>query len=167
MSTARPRRKPDWQQLFDALPLASDRDLVRLRVAIDRILLDPERIAAIRRELTVGQTVSYLSERQHGINSGRIVELMADRVLIQTRDEQPRWLHYASIQIGTPHDGDVESSLATRRPYAAGDMVSYEDRDLVHRFGVVIRVNRKTATLENEGVRVRVPHVALRPVVDI
>lgn len=164
-SSANPK-KPDWRRLLAALPQANDRDLVRLRLAIDRILLDPQRIAAIRRDLKVGQTIAYVSERRNRVSEGRVVELMADRVLIETGEGMLRWLHYASIQVSPSYDGDVESAEKGPLPYAAGDVVSYDDRG-VHRFGKVVRVNRKTATLEIDGRTVRVPHAALRPVVDI
>ena len=164
-SSANPK-KPDWRRLLAALPHATDRDLVRLRLAIDRILLDPQRIAAIRRDLRVGQEINYVSERRNRVSSGRVVEMMADRVLIETGEGMLRWLHYASIQVSAPYEGDVEAAEARPLPYVAGDMVSHDDRG-VHRFGKVVRVNRKTVTVESGGRTVRVPHAALRPVVDI
>ena len=162
-----PKTPPDWQRFLDALHLASDRDLVRLRVAIDRLLLDPERIAAIRGKLVIGQLISYLSERQNRVNSGRIVELMADRVLIQTQDHMLRWLHYASIQVDAPAPQGAAASAPNGAEFSVGDMVSFDDRDQVHRFGLVRRVNPKTVTVQIEGRQLRVPHGSLRRVVDI
>ena len=149
----------DWQKVRDRLPLATDRELVMLRVAIDRILLDPQRTAAIRSRLVVGQSVQYLSERQNRINDGRVVELMADRVLIETQDQMLRWLHYASIQIDAP--------APPRAAFNAGDTVSFDDRELIHRFGVVKRVNRLTVTVTSEGRDLRIPYAQLRRVVDL
>lgn len=156
----------DWQKVIDALPRASDHELVRLRVAIDEILLDPQRIAEIRARLRVGQIVHYLSERQNRTGSGRIVELMADRVLIQTAEHKLRWLHYASIQLDPP-----VARHAPLRPaganFTVGERVSYEGRDLVHRFATVKRVNRITATVVGEDGEVRIPYAQLRRVVDL
>jgi hypothetical protein len=157
----------NWQQVLDELHLASDRELVRLRVAIDRLLLDPERIASIRRHLQVGQLIHYLSERQNRINSGRIVELMADRVLIQTTDHKLRWLHYASIQFNAAAARDAIAHVPGGTSFGVGDRVSFEGRDMVHHFGTVVRVNQKTATVQAGDGQLRVPYPALRRVVDL
>jgi hypothetical protein len=169
-ATVRPPKaaKPtNWQQVLDELHLASDRELVRLRVAIDRLLLDPERIAAIRQHLQVGQLIHYLSERQNRINSGRIVELMADRVLIQTTDQKLRWLHYASIQFNAAAARDAIAHVPGGTAFSVGDRVSFEGRDMVHHFGTVVRVNQKTATVQAGDEQLRIPYQALRRVVDL
>ncbi len=167
MNAPKAFKAPDWQQIIDSLYLASDRDLVRLRVAIDAILLDPQRIAEIRRRLSIGQLVHYLSERQNRVNHGCIIELMADQVLIEAADQKLRWLHYASIQLDPPVARAAAPTLAGGKAFAVGDRVSFEDRDLVHRFGVIQRINRKTATVRRENGVLRVPYPQLRRVVDL
>lgn len=167
MRAIKANQTPDWQQVIDTLYQASDRDLVRLRVAIDEILLDPARIAEIRARLAVGQFVAYLSERNGGVNSGRIVELMADRVLIQTGDHKLRWLHYASIQLDPPAARRPPAHVPGGAAFAVGDKVSYEGRDLKHRFGVIKRINRVTATVSGDAGEARIPWNQLRRVVDL
>jgi hypothetical protein len=157
----------DCQQFIDSLHQASERDLVRLRVAIDEVLLDPVRIAGIRARLGIGQFVQYLSERQNRMNTGRIVELMADRVLIRTADQKLRWLHYASIQLEPLEARGAPARVAGGASFAVGDKVSFEGRDLRHRFGVVKRINRVTATVTGEAGDVRVPYALLGRVVDL
>lgn len=163
----RPNRQPDWQQVQDSLHDATDRELARLRVAIDRILLDPERIARIRARLAVGQFVQYLSERQQRINGGRIVELMTDRVLIRTHDHKLRWLHYAAIQLDPPVARTAGAHPVQGAGFAVGARVSYEGRDLVHHFGIIKRINRKTATVTTNAGDLRVAYALLRRVVDL
>lgn len=167
MNAPKAFKAPDWQQIIDSLYLASDRELVRLRVAIDAILLDPQRIAEIRRRLSIGQLVHYLSERQSRVNNGRIVELMADRVLIEAADQKLRWLHYASIQLDPPVARAAAPSRDGGAAFAVGDRVSFEDRDFVHRFGVIKRINRKSATVQRENGALRIPYPQLRRVVDL
>jgi hypothetical protein len=150
----------DWQRVLAALPQAPEDDLLKLRLEIDRVLLDPHRIATIRARLAVGQTVEYLSERQSRLNSGRVVELTSDRVLIETDDGLLRWLHYAAIRLDAPPDD-------RSRAFAVGDRVGFEDKTLKHRFGVIKRINRITATVTSEGADVRVPFAALGRVVDL
>ncbi|MBL8386423.1 MAG: hypothetical protein JNM90_25285 [Burkholderiales bacterium] len=160
------RAVPDWQQVIDALPQASDHELARLRLAIDEILLDPQRIAEIRARLAVGQTIDYLSERQNRTSHGRIVELMADRVLIQTAERKLRWLHYASIQLDPPVSRRQPETPAPPR-FRIGERVSYEDRAMVHRFGTVKRINRISVTVQGDDGAVRIPFTQLRRVVDL
>jgi hypothetical protein len=167
MRAFKANKTPDWQQVIDSLRQASDRDLVRLRVAIDEILLDPARITEIRSRLGIGLFVQYLSERHNRMNTGRIVELMADRVLIQTTDQKLRWLHYASIQLDPPAARRAPAHLPGGVAFAVGDKVSFEGRDLRHRFGVVKRINRVTATVTGEAGDVRVPYAQLGRVVDL
>ena len=102
MRAPKAKKTPDWSQVIEALHHASDSELVHLRAAVDEILLDPARIAEIRSRLAVGKFIQYRSERQGRMNTGCIVELTADRVLIQTADRKLRWLHYASIQLDPP-----------------------------------------------------------------
>lgn len=167
MRSPKAKKTPDWLQVIEALHQASDTELVRLRAAIDEILLDPARIAEIRSRLAVGKFVQYLSERQGRMNTGCIVELMADRVLIQTADQKLRWLHYASIQLDPPAARRAPLPTPGRGAFAVGEKVSYEGRDLIHRFGVVKRINRVSITITGENGDVRVPFAHLRRVVDL
>ena len=161
-------KPPDWQQVIDSLYLATDRDLVRLRVGIDAILLDPQRIASIRRRLAVGQLIHYMSERENRFNSGRVAELLADRVLIQTQEQKLRWLHYGSIQLDPPVGRGAAPVAIGRAAFAVGDPVSFEDRELAHCFGVIKRINAKSATVARQtGADVRVPYAQLLRVVDL
>lgn len=161
MTAVRGPKPVDWRRVVDALSSAPENELLRLRMAIDHILLDPHRIATIRARLSVGQGVHYLSERQNRMMFGRVVELMADRVLIETAERMLRWLHYASIRFDAPADENRE------RAFSVGDRISFEDRDFRHRFGVIRRINRITATVDSEGVALRVPFAALTRVVDL
>ena len=167
MRAPKAKKTPDWLQVIEALHHASDSELVRLRAAIDEILLDPARIAEIRSRLAVGKFIQYMSERQGRMNTGCIVELMADRVLIQTADQKLRWLHYASIHLDPPAARRMPPPVPGATAFALGEKVSYEGRDLVHHFGVVKRINRVSVTITGENGDVRVPYAQLRRVVDL
>lgn len=167
MRAPKAKKTPDWLQVIEALHHASDIELVRLRAAIDEILLDPARIAEIRSRLAVGKMIQYLSERQGRMNTGSIVELMADRVLIQTADQKLRWLHYASIQLDPPAARRAPPPVPGGAAFTVGEKVSYEGSDLVHHFGVVKRINRVSITIAGEAGDVRVPFAHVRRVVDL
>ena len=78
-----------------------------------------------------------------------------------------RWLHYASIQLDPPVTRAAAPSPDGGAAFTVGDRVSFEDRDLVHRFGVIKRINRKTATVQRENGAMRIAYPQLRRVVDL
>ncbi|HUH59798.1 MAG TPA: hypothetical protein VL001_06925 [Candidimonas sp.] len=52
--------------------------------------------------------------------------------------------------------------------FSCGEKVSFEDRYLQMQFGVIARINQKTATVDiGDGKIWRVPFGLLRPAVDI
>ncbi|MFN0162348.1 MAG: hypothetical protein ACKVQQ_14040 [Burkholderiales bacterium] len=143
------------------LKAATDRDLLLLRAAIDRRLLDPVRVERIRQCLTIGTQVSYLSTARHLVLTGKVLDVSDERVMIQASDGQLRWLHFAAVVL------DDAMAPQPRARFAPGDHVSFEDRKLVHRFGTVVRVNPKTVTVLCDGRQQRIKHADLSRVVDI
>lgn len=140
---------------------ATDRDLLLLRAAIDRRLLDPVRVERIRQCLTIGMQVSYLSTARHRVLTGKVLDISEERVMIQASDGQLRWLHFAAVVL------DDAMIPTPRARFAPGDHVSFEDKKLVHRFGTVVRVNPKTVTVLCDGRQKRIAHADLSRVVDI
>ncbi len=57
--------------------------------------------------------------------------------------------------------------IASRADFRVGNRVSFTDRDLQHRVGLIVRINQRTATLDCDGQTWRVGFGLLRPIVDI
>jgi ribosome maturation factor RimP len=159
----------DLHELMSSLQQTSDLELLRLRTAIDHLLQHPARIVAIRQRLHIGQEVDYLNLRENRMRRGRIIEFKPDQVLIHAEDlSKYWWVPYASIQIDSvPMPPAETATRPTRHDFAVGDTVSFEGRDLIQRFGTIVRVNQKTATLSSDGQEWRVSFALLRHVIDL
>jgi hypothetical protein len=161
----------DLQDAMHSLQKASDLDLLRLYTAIGHLLRDPARIIAIRRHLHLGQEVDFWNTRTQRMQRGRIVGFKPDQVLVQTELPSQGWsIMYAAISIdpsAMPPPAPAERR-PTRADFARGDNVSFEPQDMIARFGTIIRMNPKTATVATEdGMEWRVGYGALRRVVNV
>lgn len=163
----------DWHDLMSTLASqASDLELLQLRTALDHLMLQPNRIMAIRRHLHVGQEVDYLDVRDNRMRKGRVIEFKPDQLLIHAaHDLKYRWMPYASVQIDAtsmPAQQTTAPMRARREDFAVGDTVSFEGRDLIRKFGTVVRINQKTASLLCEdGLEWRVSYALLQRVVNV
>lgn len=157
----------DLHELMGSLQQAADLDLLRLYTGIDHLLQHPARILAIRQRLHLGQEVQYLSMRENCMHPGRVIEFRPNEVLIQAEDHKYWWLPYAAIQIDASMAPPPQPQKPDRSEFALGDTVSFEGRDLIQRFGTIVRINQKTASLSCDGQQWRVSFALLRHVVDL
>lgn len=160
----------DLHELMSALASeASDLDLLRLRTAIDQLLMQPQRLLAVRSRLHVGQEVDFWNLRENRLRRGRIVQFKPEQLLVQTESPaQYWWVSYAAIQPDANQAPPPEPPARLRRSdFNVGDTVSFEGRDLIQRLGTVVRLNPKTATVSCDGQQWRVPFALLHRVVDI
>jgi len=155
--------------LMSSLQQASDLDLLRLRTAIDHLLMQPQRILAVRQRLNVGQQVDFWNLRENRLRRGRVVQFKPDQLLVQTESPaQYWWVSYAAIQLdASPAPPPQPPAHLNRSDFSVGDTVSFEGRDLIQRLGTVVRLNPKTATVSSDGQQWRVPFALLRRVVDL
>lgn len=163
----------DWHNLMSTIASeASDLELLKLRTALDHLMLQPNRIIAIRRHLHVGQAIEFLDVRDNTMRQGRVIEFKPDQLLIQAaQDLKFRWMPYACVKID-PVSMPVQPQTSPPRPrredFALGDTVSFEGRDLIRSFGKIIRINQKTASLLCEdGREWRVSFALLQRVINV
>lgn len=163
----------DWHNLMSTISSqASDLELLKLRTALDHLMLQPNRIIAIRRHLHVGQTIEFLDVRDNTMRQGRVIEFKPDQLLIQAaQDLKFRWMPYACVKIdptSMPAQPQTASPRPRREDFALGDTVSFEGRDLIRSFGKIIRINQKTASLLCEdGREWRVSFALLQRVINV
>ena len=161
----------DLQDAMLSLQKANDLDLLRLHTAIGHLLRDPVRIMAIRRHLHLGQEVNFWNTRTQKMQRGRIVGYKPDQVLVQTESPTQTWsIMYAAISVdpSAAPPQPLPERRPTRADFARGDSVSFEPQDMIARFGSIIRMNQKTATVATEdGMEWRVAYGALRRVVNV
>ena len=161
----------ELQDVMNSLQQANDLDLLRLHTAIGHLLRNPARILALRRHLHHGQEVDFWSTRDDRMHRGRILSFKPDQVLVQT--DAPRaswWVMYAALSLDPSHARPTPppERRSARADFALGDTVSFEPKDLIARFGTIIRLNQKTATIAtDDGMEWRVSYAALRRVVNL
>jgi hypothetical protein len=157
---------------LEALHRSRSVDLYHLTLVLDRLLSDPRRILEVRTQLHVGQAVRFVDHHSNtaelAMRSGRVVDLQDDAL-------RQNWkLPYVAIEPGPANPGDrsddpppTPSPKPTRESFRAGDRVSFDDRHLQPRIGVITRVNAQTATIDCDGQRWRVSFQLLRHVRDV
>jgi hypothetical protein len=162
----------DYTSVIDELRSASLFDLYRLRAALTLVLEDPERIEQVRARLRPGMALTYFDEAQNRLVEASVRELHRTRLLVENRQDGVLW----SIPFGAVNlegvDADIGGSAAgphglDRSRLKVGDAVGFRDRQNRDRYGRVLALNQKTATiLTGDEQRWRVAYQFLFPVID-
>ena len=170
-------------KLIEELPMATSAELYQLSWVIEHLLADPRRIVQVRAQLHTGQQVQYLSWNDGKLRSARVVGMHGDHVAIHDAAYSKAFkVHYAAIlpeptaasTESGPTPVDVELTrpvpppeVAGRADFRVGNRVSFIDKNLQHRVGLIVRVNQQTATLDCDGQKWRVAFELLRHLVDV
>jgi hypothetical protein len=173
-------RTPPMQDtaLIDALNQATTLDLYQLSALLERLMSDPRRIVAIRKDLHLGQVVKFYDQRRDIMREGRIVEMRDAQLTLHDTQQLVQWkLPYAAIEPPTPGAPPQPQTHAspppaappkpTRDDFARGEKVSFTDRHLRTHIGVITRCNPKTASVDTGEAAWSVPYGQLRHVLDL
>ena len=169
-------RTPPMQDgaLIDALNKATSLELYQLAALVERLMSDPRRIVAIRKDLHLGQTVRFYEARHDRLLQGRIVHMRDSSLTVQGSELRGEWkLPYAAIE---PTEPDAKAAAAappasaprpTRADFSRGDKVCFTDSNLRVHLGIITRCNPKTASVHSDGAAWSVSYAGLRRVLDI
>ncbi|MFH1915231.1 MAG: hypothetical protein ABIK45_13270 [Pseudomonadota bacterium] len=161
----------DYAAFLDVLDKVSLFDLWRLNRAIARAMEDPHKNEAIRAKLCAGQTIRYFDARENREISACIVAVKRSRVLVRNEHDQKLWnipFYMINLQ-GTDVDLHFPRihQKVHRDSLRVGDSVGYKSRDHHEVYGVVVKLNRKTATVRlTDGEQWRVSYGLLFYVLD-
>ena len=159
----------DYTQILDALSKASLFELYRLNVAIGNLLDDPARILAVKRTLQVGQVVSWLNSEENRLVEARLLQINRSRALIQDIASGKRWtipFHLINVDQHEIEIAAGQRGKLDRNRLKVGDRVAFRDKAGHERFGEVIKLNTKTASVQVGPSRWRVHYSLLQPVID-
>ena len=164
-------------RLIDALNRASSLELFQLSTLIERMLADPRRIIAVRRNMHLGQTVRFLDWRDGQMRNARVVAMGDAKVTLHEEGTRREWkLPYAAVEppraapgAATPVPAATPAQIKPGRgDFRCGEKVSFEDKYLQTQVGTVVRINQRTATVDTgDGHSWRVGFALLRHVLDI
>jgi len=165
-------------RVLEALQQASSLELYQLSTVIERLLADPRRILAVRKDLHLGQTVRFMDWRDGSLREGKVVAMRDTQVTLHELRERREWkLPYAAIEPPQPNPAvhpqaaepePPQAPQPTRDDFRRGEKVAFEDKYLQTVVGTIVRINQRTATVDpGDGTTWRVGFALLRPVVDI
>ncbi len=129
-------------KLIEELPMATSAELYQLSWVIEQLLADPRRLVQVRAQLHTGQQI----QSEPADTSTQRCAAPAEMEL--TRPSPPPEV---------PGRGD----------FRVGNRVTFTDKNLQHRVGLIVRVNQRTATLDCDGQQWRVGFELLRHLVDV
>lgn len=160
----------DYSSILQELKSASLFDLYRLLVAVDQQLDNPERIEQVRARLHPGMKIRFFETSQNGLVDATVLELNRTRLVVQNHQDGRRWsIRYCSVNVD-----EVETDLSPmgegkldRSQLKGGDRVGFRDRQNQIRYGRIVSLNQKTATvLVNDRDRWRVAYSYLFLVIE-
>ena len=170
-------------KLIEDLPMATSAELYQLSWIIEQLLADPRRIVQARAQLHTGQLIRYLHWSDGKLRSARVVGMHGDHVAVHDAAcSKAIKVHYAAI-LSEPNDAPTEAGstpadvefirpspppeVAGRADFRVGIRVTFTDKNLQHRVGLIVRVNQHTATLDCDGTKWRVAFELLRQLVEV
>ncbi|MBS0303014.1 MAG: hypothetical protein JSR16_12730 [Proteobacteria bacterium] len=165
-------------RVLDALQNASSLELFQLSTLIERLLADPRRIIAVRKNMHLGQTVRFVDWRDGSLRQGKVVAMRETQATLQDLRERKEWkLPYAAIVPPQPDPAAPAQAVApeppaaqrpTRNDFRCGEKVAFEDKYLQTVVGTIVRINSRTATIDpGDGTHWRVGFALLRHVHDV
>ncbi|MEN8133160.1 MAG: hypothetical protein ABFS45_23870 [Pseudomonadota bacterium] len=159
----------DYSEILEALNEASLFDLHRLQVAINYQLEAPDRLEAIKRHLKPDQTITYFDGSLNRLVEAVVIKVRRTRLLVKNKHDGRRWnIPFYFVNLDNV-DTDLHTSGEgiTKEQLKVGDQVGFHDRQNKERYGVVKRLNPKTATLMvNNNTKWRVAYQFLFPIID-
>ena len=158
----------DYNLIVSELRKASTFDLYRLQAAIAKLLDDPERMSAIKRQLTPGMELTYFDQEENRLIPAKLLEVRKTRAMVQDLQSERRWtiplfminLQGADTAIA-PRGGGLD-----RLSLRIGDTVGFIGRDGEELFGTLTRLNPKRAKIQTAKGVWAVPYAMLFTVID-
>jgi hypothetical protein len=163
-------------RLLELLQQASNLQLFQLNAVIERMLTDLRRILQVRKDLHLGQTVRFMDWRDGRMRVGQVIAMKDMQLTLQEAGTRSSWtVPYMAVEPPAPGTArpapapePAPAPRATRNDLRCGEKVAFEDKHLNTVVGTVVRINRRTATIDpGDGTTWRVGFALLRHVVDI
>lgn len=161
----------NYSEILQLLKNATLFDLYRLRVGIDGLLEQPERLTSIKRRLRPGMEIAYFSGRENKLMHAVIEQVHRTTVYARDKEDGKQWsIPICSINLENV-DTDIHPTFGQKRleknQLQVGESIGFYDQKNQERYGTVVQLNQKTASiLTKEGIRWRVGYGLLFKVMD-
>ena len=160
----------NYQELMVLLDQASAFDLFRISQVLNDMIDEPKRIIEVKSKLRMGMRVEYFDARLRKAVPVTIESIKQTRATARD-DQNRRWdvpfcaINVRDIDPHAPITPPPESG-PSKSDFSVGEGVAFIDRSGLEQFGVIIRLNRKTATVQGHGVSWRVGYDLMNKVID-
>lgn len=150
----------NYSEIMQAMETATSFDLFRLSVALNRMLDDPKRIQKVKKNLKHGQEIDYFDPAENRLIRSKIIKIKQTKILVEHLHDKRRW----SIPYYYINAEDVETSITEnttglgRNEIKVGDLVGFIDKNNQEHYGNVVRLNKKTVTLNCNNSKWRVSY---------
>lgn len=161
----------NYSEILHALQNASLFDLYRLRVGIDGLLEQPERLRQIKCHLHPGLAIAYFSGRENKLVDAVVEEVQRTCIYVRNKEDNKRWsvpLYAVNLEgVNTDiHPASGQRGL-DKNQLKVGESIGFHDRNHRELYGTIVQLNQKTASiLTREGARWRVAYSLLFKVMD-
>jgi hypothetical protein len=159
----------DYTQLLNELEQASLFDLHRLQAGIEKMLDQPDKLAAIKRHLQPGMAITYFEERENRLIPATVEEIQRTNLVVRNTEDGRRWkIRLCMVNLDRV-DTDIHSQQGQvdRNKLKVGDLVGFHDKNQQEQYGEVVRLNPKTVTILTKfGIKWRVTYSFLFKVMD-
>lgn len=160
----------NYSEIIRVLDHATGFDLFRIKVAIEKMLDDPDRIIDLKQNLRKGQEIEYFDPGENRVIKAIVVDFKRKRVSVDNVDDGERWnipYYYININgIDTIISSSSSKQGLDRNEVKVGDKVGFIDDDNIEQYGDVVRLNQKTVTLNCDGAKWRVSYEFLFKIID-
>ncbi len=152
----------NYSDIINALDSATGFDLFRVKVAIDRMLDDPNRILELKKNLKKGQEVEYFDPDKNRTVKAEVVDFKRTRVAVKHINDGARWdipYYFINInEVDTTISKSGDKPGLDRNEVKVGDKVGFIDSENIEHYGDIVRLNPKTVTLNCDGNKWRVSY---------
>ncbi len=158
----------NYSETINSINNASAFDLYRLRVAITQMLDDPERIRKVRENLRVGDAIEYFESKTNQVHKAKLLKLQRTRALVEDIADNKRWeipIFWINVHAVDTQITEKQKRGLGRNEISVGEHVGFVDNEGFEHYGVVVRLNQNTVTLNCDGRKWRVAYCYLFKVI--
>lgn len=156
------------QHVFEQLESASDFELYRLKIAIQKVLDDPERVQQLKQRIHVGMKVMYFCPDRNTSVSCSVKQVNRSRAVVKECLSQQEWtvpFYFLNLENVETELMSTRTTGMSKAEISIGDTVGFfhqkKNQELM---GRVVKLNPKRAVVNVEGFQWGVPYTMLFPI---
>ncbi len=139
-----------FSEYMSGLENATLFELFRIRSAIENILDDPSRHTEIKRQIRVGETISYFASEENRCIDAVVLKINRSLAVVKNVEDGKQWkipfymiiLDQASVMINNSNQKGL-----SRNELSVGATVGFYNRDHQQMCGTIVKLNPKTVKI--------------------